>query len=265
MSILSDAAFSTIEVNDHFILNGKQIIQNLDGEINLYVDNVCAQNVNANKMTSQYYDRTDDDVKNKSLFDNRMNVLQNDFMSNENNIIFKRLQGNQNQISELPNGSITIGGELNECIGENSAIVSGKYNEVSGNESLVLSGIENFVQGNNSIAGGINSKIIHNNTFIWNNNNNDTIQSLNDSQFIINSMNGTMIHLPLSTNIGFNTIQEGCACWCWDNEKKMICIKTVQQNQMYKSFLYTQEENIKVNVNIDNDNVKLLLINNEFT
>lgn len=144
--------------------------------------------------------------------------------------------------------SLIMGGKFNHISGTNSLCIGGEGNEIQGNNSLILSGQDNQVFGDNSAVFGTNCIAVHDNTFIFNGSDENVAKSSAPSQCVLGADNGTMFKLPLSSMIKTNMIDEGFACMCWDPLSKTICVKTKQENILYKTNLPTMVHEIKVEI-----------------
>ena len=152
---------------------------------------------------------------------------------------------------------------MNESTGVYSSTLGGRYNECSGDNSVTLGGSENKTYGTNSITMGVNTLCNHDNSFLFNSSEDDELMSTNDKQFMIGCDNGTIFKLPKSNEIQTHHIPEGFACWCWDPKLKTVIMKTKQDNEMYKTTVPTDTNQIKINLNPlkRNSGISLGLIN----
>ena len=192
--ITTDACFSTVEVENNIVFGDSLLV---DSSRNLHVNQIFCEQIH-----SKYFQqsRNFDFIHPKDT--------ENPF---DEKLIY-RIQGHQNTMSSDPNGSFTLGGHINEAVGKNSINIGGSYNECTGDNSVNVGGEDNCANGACSISMGINSKSLHDNSFVWNSDSNTNLLSTNNSQFIINPINGFFQSLPKTTSIQSHMIHEGFAC-----------------------------------------------------
>ena len=140
--------------------------------------------------------------------------------------------------------------DRNECIGEYSKCLGGYGNYTEGESSVVLGGTDNQSNGVNSVPLGRNALALHDNTIVFNTSS-ETTTSTMDSQVLLGAENGLFFKLPNKTTIRNDLIPEGFACWCWDSSINQVCMKTKQNDIVYKTNFDASKHEIKVNIDAD--------------
>lgn len=258
--ILSDAAFSTVEITENFYFRQKLLI---DSQRNIHANavycntlvynnlehsgGIVATQNNTRGFTGSAFDVYDPVSEGRNLQD--LQDLKAD--------LFEKLQGDQNVHSEEI-GAIAIGGQFSEASGEYAMCLGGKYNEASGKQSVSLGGVENQAIGECSVAMGVTSIALHDHSLVWNSNPNTIVETTNSKQVMVGCDNGLFFKLPKSTDIKTHIVPEGFACWCWDHDHNTLCLKTKQNDVLYKTLLPSLVHDIKVQINPLNGNVVLL-------
>lgn len=158
-------------------------------------------------------------------------------------------------------GSFAVGGEHNEVQGKYSSILGGRENELDGNYSVILGGKGHQCLGNHSTCAGVNSVTEHDFSFILNTDLDHQAFTTNDQQCVLNASNGTYVRLPLSDTIRTDHVREGMACFVWDDVSKSICLKTKQNNILYKTTLPTVKHEIGVELNVTNEKIDVAMNN----
>lgn len=217
--IATDARFTVLDVMNQLYVNDQLVI---DSEHNLWVKKLYA-----NVIYYDYLSHTSSGTE--ELLPQATNTFDeySDFLMS--------LQG-FNNISYTD--SVVIGGVQNESSGTHSICIGGFGNEANGNYSTILGGHENQTIGTNTVVCGKNAIATHDNTFVFNSAETVT-QSTNNSQFVVNALNGLLFRLPKSHTVRTDHVSEGLAVWCWDERSNppSLCIKTKQQNIFYKQNL----------------------------
>lgn len=246
--ILTDACFTNLEITQKIICNDRVLV---DTQRNIVGANVIECNTLIYRNL-QVADGEQTETAARSLFSPVVSTVPT-FDSNSEYI--DRLQGDQNVWSEEI-GSVTVGGQLNEASGEYSASVGGRYNESSGNDSVTLGGRENQSIGDCSVTMGASSIAQHDRTFVWNANVESPASTTANEQFVVGG--NLVFKLPLSNSVKTHTLPDGYACWCWDQTRNTLCLKTKQNNVFYKTNLDTLVHEIKVDINPETNTVTLI-------
>ena len=234
--LLSDAAFTNVEITKNIIFRDEFLV---DENRNMFA-NVMECNllryVNLERIggTTSTTSATPIDGSRDFNFQQFQNT-STDFRKNPTER-FEKFLGDQNTDSEEV-GALVVGGSLNEASGEYATCVSGQNNEATGTDSITLGGSENMANGDSSVAMGVNAVALHPNTFVWNSNTESSLVSTIPKQCIIGCDNGLFFKLPKSTVIQSHLIPEGFACWCWDESQQNLCLKTKQDDTVYKTNL----------------------------
>jgi hypothetical protein len=158
-------------------------------------------------------------------------------------------------------GSTIIGGEDNEVDGNYTSIVGGKENEVHGNFSMVLGGMDHQCISNHSMCMGVKGVAQHDFSLVFNTDNRNQASTTNTKQCIFNAMNGTYFRLPTSDTVRTDHVSEGMACLVWDPATESVCVKTKQNNILYRSSFQTKRHEIEVDLVTSEDSVSLKLNN----
>jgi hypothetical protein len=237
--ILTDAKFTIVEATEGLYVNNSLIVDRYSTirinalNANVIYYNHLVQNPSSNSIGSISFDRSFQPQSSSSS-------LQPPLPENTEWLL--SLQG-VNNISYTD--SVTVGGIQNEASGEHSVCVGGNGNETSGVCSIVLGGSDNRTVGDHSIACGTNSIAVHENTFVFNSSE-QPVQTTTDSQFLINATKGMFFKIPVSSTIRTDHVSEGFAVWCWDDRANTLCLKTKQNNTLYKTSLPTLKHEIQV-------------------
>jgi len=147
--------------------------------------------------------------------------------------------------------SLTLGGEFNEVQGNYSSILGGKENEVSGNYSTVIGGMNHQCIGDFSVCMGVNSVAQHDYSFVLNTDVRNQAVTTDSNQCILNATQGVFFRIPECDAVRTDHVSEGMACFVWDKSSKRICVKTKQNNVLYKACLPTIQNEIEVEMNVD--------------
>ncbi|MBI3193373.1 MAG: tail fiber domain-containing protein [Ignavibacteriae bacterium] len=91
------------------------------------------------------------------------------------------------------NHSLVSGGYGNDASGSNSMVGGGDNDTASGSSSTVPGGYNNKAGGNYSFAIGAKAKALHDNTFVWNDNESSDFASTGVNQFLIRASGGVGI------------------------------------------------------------------------
>ena len=237
MEIPSDMVFTNVEITQNIIHNGKVILDFVNSI--LYIDKIVTSNIAGQDLGGiREISGGTPGLHSLNNFDTHASVLP---FEDQDEIL--RLKGEHNVQNSR---SLAIGGELNESTGVYSSSLGGMYNESSGDNSITLGGLENKAYGKNCIAMGAYTHCNHDNTFMFNNNQDEELESTMDKQFMIGSENGVFFKLPSSSSIHTHHIPEGFACWCWDSKLKTTVLKTKQDNEMYKTIVPTDQDHLKI-------------------
>ena len=239
--ILSDAAFTNVEITKNIIFRDNVLI---DSNRNIH-----ANVIECNTLSCKNFDIPNSIVTNSRGIDSTS--------GSSSHHLFETFQGDQN-ISSEEVGALVVGGQFNESSGEYSVCIGGRYNESVGNESITVGGRENQSTGDCSVSMGASSVALHDNTFVWNANTDYPIETTMSKQCMIGCDNGLFFKLPLSRNIKTHLVPEGFACWCWDDQLNTLCLKTKQNNTLYKTNLNTLVHEISVNVSPTTGSVQLI-------
>jgi hypothetical protein len=237
--LLTDAKFSLLDLSDSLYINNSLTI-NKDKV--LYVNEIYTNIIHYTYL--KYEKDTESVSSNTKSFPHARNELPNPDISKVDHNIILSIQG-INNVSY--NDSVTIGGNQNEAIGKFSTCVGGNDNEANGSCSTTIGGSDNQSIGENSISCGKNSICIHDTSFVFNSSN-ESLKSTMDSQFIVGADNGLMFRLPLSTTMRTDTIIEGFAVWCWDTHTNSLCLKTKQNNTLFKTNLETLKHELTLSL-----------------
>lgn len=228
--ILTDAAFTNVEITDSLIFRDKTFIDN-------------ERNINAKVVTC-------DTLSCKNIH------IENGVVNNAEE--FLNLSSNRGNFGEIFEAKPT---DFNEPLGAYATCVGGKYNEAVGESSITLGGTENQALGQNAVAMGVSAIARHSNSLVWNPNQTVPLESTKESQCVLGSEGGLLFKLPKSSEIQTHMVPEGFACWCWDEKRNTLMLKTKQKNMMYKSSLDTMENELSVSLSAVNDRVEFTLNN----
>jgi|TARA_B110000261_G_scaffold163680_1_gene210395 hypothetical protein len=226
--ILTDVKYSHIDIT-HSLSFNEQIV--LDREHNLRVEDIYCNNI--------YYQR---------------------LINNEEDVVTKGFDF-QPRLFEAQQSSTVIGGEHNECEGENSVIIGGTNNENLGASSVVLGGSDNQCVGSFTTTMGVNSVAKHDHTLVWNSDTSNNLCTTNTHQIMMNPLNGLHFRLPRSDTVWNEHLTEGMACFCWDPLLKQVCMKTKQGGSYYKSTFPTPTHEMTIDLLVVDERVKLTLVN----
>lgn len=241
--LLTDAKYSLLDISDSLYINNSLTI---DKNKTLFVNEIHCNSVFYSYLKQVTEDETEIGGASRGFDFKKTESGTTSGLQMDNGILLS-IQG-INNISY--NDSVTIGGNQNEANGKFSTCIGGNDNEATGSCSVILGGSDNQSIGENSITCGKNSICIHDTSFMFNSSE-ESLKSTMDSQFIVGAEQGLMFQLPLSTTIRTDTVIEGFAIWCWDKNTESLCLKTKQNNTLYKTNLTTLTHEITVTVDID--------------
>lgn len=232
MEILTDAAFTNVEITDRLIFRDETFI---DSE----------RNINAKTVKCDFLS-----CRNIHIEDAVVNDPEN----------FLNLTRNTPAVTGVP-GVLEGPKDFNEPLGDHAACVGGQYNEALGKDSVTVGGQENQASGESSIAMGHSAFAKHDNSLVFNTGS-EPIESTAARQCLFASEGGLLFKLPKSHDMQTHMVPEGYACWCWDPVVKQVIMKTKQNGVFYKTFLEeTKEHELKVALNTEGDTVKMNVIN----
>jgi len=158
-------------------------------------------------------------------------------------------------------GSIILGGEDSEVQGNYTTLLGGKENEINGNFSTVIGGMDHQCMSNFSTCMGVKGVAQHDFSLVFNTDNRNQASTTNTKQCIFNALHGTFFHLPKSDSVRTDHVSEGMACFVWDPVTERVCIKTKQNNTMYRSTFQTERHEIEVDLTTNNDQISVNLNN----
>jgi hypothetical protein len=230
--ILTDAAFSNLEVTENLFFRNRNFI---DQDMNVHANTIHCDFIRCRNIHIE-----DAVVNDPSNFLNRSRDIQQ-----------------QRVVSDVSETS------RNDASGEHAACLGGTFNEALGDRSVTVAGQENMATGSDAIAMGVAAFAKHDQTLVWNTNPEQPLETTRDKQCMLASDGGMFFKLPLSTDVQTHMMPEGFACWCWDAEKRTVALKTKQQNVLYKTHLDTLEHELRVSL-LDPDDangVRLVLHN----
>lgn len=229
MEILTDAAFTNVEITDRLIFRDETFI---DSE----------RNINAKTVHCDFLS-----CRNIHIEDAVVNDPEN----------FLNLTRNT---APVPAAAPVIE-DFNEPLGDHAACVGGRYNEALGKDSVTVGGQENQASGESSIAMGHSAFAKHDNSLVFNTST-SPVESTAARQCLFASEGGFLFKLPKSEDMKTHMVPEGYACWCWDPVVKQVIMKTKQNGVFYKTFLEeTKEHELRVSLNTEGDTVKMNVIN----
>lgn len=202
-------------------------------------------------------------------------VLDAERNINANDIVCNRLYYQQLLSSTLLEDTETLSREFapvadaslhtdethNECDGLHSVVLGGFNNEVSGDASVVVGGADNQCVGNFTTTMGVNSVAKHDYSMVWNSDKGINVCTTNTNQLMLNPTNGMHFRLPMSHSVRDDHMLDGFACFCWDSDVNQVCMKTKQNNVMYKCSLPSQVQEIAIQLQVVDDDIKLNLSN----
>jgi len=249
--IPTDARFSYLDITESLSINETICIDN-------------KRNVNCNELrcnriiTNEILNTQEDRSFNPTQFEPSMN----DYLKQSGNNCFTLGTGSNHCDGK---NSTVLGGDYNESFGSYSTIIGGKENENNGNYSIVLGGKFNQCFGNFSACFGVNGVAQHDNTFIWNSDEKESISTTNVQQCLINAVNGVFMKLPKSNMIRTDHVPDGFMCFCWDPIDERICMKTKQNGTLYISQLATLPHEISVQMQLNGGNIEINLTNPDHT
>lgn len=253
--ILSDAAFTTVEITDNLYFRKELLV---DENRNIHANVVhCNTLMYTNLAQSNGVSSTPIMSMDRDLFVAGTNPSPQTLLAPSHMELLDKLQGDQNVHSEEV-GAVVIGGQFNEASGAYSTCVGGQYNEASGHQSICMGGVENQAVGECATAMGVTSTAMHDNTFVWNGNADQPLETTATKQCMIGCDNGLFFKLPKSTDIKTHLVPDGFACWCWDEAHKTLCLKTKQANTLYKTLLPTLVHEIQVGIDPSTGTVQLI-------
>jgi len=232
MEILTDAAFTNVEITDRLIFRDETFI---DSERNINAKTVHCDFLSCRNI------HIEDAVVNDP--DNFLNLTRNTVTT------------------AVPEVS-PAAADFNEPLGDHAACVGGRYNEALGKDSVTVGGQENQASGEASIAMGHSAFAKHDNSLVFNTSSESPVESTAARQCLFASEGGLLFKLPETQDMQTHMVPEGYACWCWDPVVKQVIMKTKQNGVFYKTFLEeTKEHELKVALNTEGDTVKMNVIN----
>lgn len=226
MEILTDAAFTSVEITDRLIFRDKTFIDS-------------DRNLNANTIHCEFLS-----CRNIHIVDAVVNDPET----------FLNL-GGARDIQEI---SPVI--STNEALGENTACLGGTYNEALGTNAVTVGGEENQASGESSVAMGRAAFAKHDHSLVWNTGS-EPVESTAAKQCVFASDGGMFFKLPRTKDVPAHLIPEGFACWCWDEDKQSLAMKTKQKNIMYKTALETLENELTASLRANESGVRLQIHN----
>lgn len=251
--VLSDAAFTAVEITENLYFRQKILV---DSHRNVHANVMYCNTLVYNNLehASGGIIATPNNLRGfvGSAFD-----VYDPSMEGRKVDMFEKIQGDQNVHSEEI-GAIALGGQFNEASGEYAMCLGGKYNEASGGQSVSLGGLENQAVGECSVAMGVTSIALHDHCLVWNSNPDTPVETTHSKQVVIGCDNGLFFKLPNSTTIKTHIVPDGFACWCWDHENATLCLKTKQNNVLYKTLLPSLVHDIKVQISPSDGKVVLV-------
>lgn len=236
--ILTDAAFTNLEITENLFFRDR-----------IFIDrerNINAKTVTCDLLSCKNIHIQDGVVDNAQGFLN----LPNNNNNNNNDRGFFDVEAKN-----------PVAPDFNEPLGTHATCVGGMYNEAVGDASVTVGGVENQALGENAVAMGASAIARHSNSFVWNPNQTVPLESTKEAQCVLGSEGGLLFKLPKSSDIQTHMVPEGFACWCWDEKRNTLTLKTKQRNVMYKSSLDTLENELTVGLSAVNDRVEFTLNN----
>lgn len=228
MEILTDAAFTSVEITDRLIFRDETFI---DSE-----RNINAKTVHCDFLSCRNIHIEDAVVNDPETF---LNLGS----SNNRSVVIEPMLKKD---------------DFNEPLGDHAACVGGRYNEALGADSVTIGGQENQASGDSSIAMGRSAFAKHDNTLVFNTVGEQPVESTAARQCVFASDGGMLFKLPKSHDIQTHMVPEGYACWCWDPVAKQVIMKTKQDNVFYKTFLEeTKVNEVGVSLETEGDTVRL--------
>lgn len=227
MEILTDAAFTNVEITDRLIFRDETFIDS-------------DRNINAKTVNCDFLSCRNIHIKDAVVNDpeNFLNLTRN----------------------TVPTAKPVLE-DFNEPLGDHAACVGGRYNEALGQDSVTVGGQENQASGDSSIAMGRSAFARHDHSLVFNTSATPA-ESTAARQCLFASEGGFLFALPKSHDIQTHMVPEGYACWCWDPVAKQVIMKTKQDGVFYKTFLEeTKEHEIRVSLNTEGDSVRMSVIN----
>lgn len=228
MEILTDAAFTNVEITDRLIFRDQTFIDS-------------DRNLNANTIHCNFL--------------SCRNIHIEDAVVNDPGT-FLNLGTREIRASVVEPTVVAT----NEALGENAACLGGTYNEALGTNAVTVGGEENQASGKNAIAMGSAAFARHDQSWVWNTGS-EPVESTAPKQCVFASDGGMFFKLPRTTDVPAHTIPEGFACWCWDETKQSLALKTKQNNVMYKTALETLENEVTASLRVDESGVRLRIHN----
>jgi len=238
IQLCSDAKFTNIAFTNHLVVNNSSVIDNKK--------NITCNDIVCNTL---YYNTLIDN------YEENPNTITN----STRGFVFKEV----NETVQHDSSTNTFGGHMNECDGEYSIILGGQYNECASDYSVVLGGSDNQCHEPYSVVMGTQGIGAHSNIFLWNGSQDRSAVTTMSSQCMLVSDNGLMFSVPESNNIMNSQIPEGMSVMCWDSTKKMMCVRSCQHGEHYKSFMTTLENHVRVQLVVDSDYVRVVLHNTD--
>ena len=228
MEILTDAAFTNVEITDRLIFRDETFI---DSE-----RNINAKTVNCDFLSCR-------------------NIHIEDAVVNDP----------ENFLNLTRNRTVPIAGptaaDFNEPLGDHAVCVGGRYNEALGSDAVTVGGQVNQASGDASIAMGRSAFAKHDNSLVFNTSTNP-LESTAARQCLFASEGGLLFKLPKSHDMQTHMVPEGYACWCWDPVEKQVIMKTKQDGVFYRTFLEeTNRHEVGVSLRTEGDTVVLNVIN----
>jgi hypothetical protein len=236
MEILTDAAFTNVEITDRLIFRDKTFI---DSDRNLN-----AKTIHCDFLSCRNIHIEDAVVNDPTNFLNRAVTSELLYKDHKDHKDHKDLD------------------DQNEALGEHAACLGGKYNEALGSKSVTLGGEENQASGEDAVAMGRAAFAKHDQSMVWNTGT-EPLESTAPKQCLFASDGGMFFKLPRSTDVPTHMMPEGFACWCWDETRQTLMLKTKQKNVMYKTTLDTLQHEVSVSLtpNEETGRVELKLNN----
>lgn len=246
--IPTDVKYSFVDVTRSISINENVLV---DSNKNLYCNEIRCGKL----YTDELHTSTDDGATTRS-FDPTPEAKGSSVREVETNAY---VMGVSNHCTGY--GSSILGGEHNEIQGKYSSILGGRENEVDGHYSTVVGGKGHQCLGNHSACFGVNSVVQHDFSIVLNTDNDKQAFTTDHRQCVLSASNGTYIRLPSSNAIRTDHVAEGMACFVWDDSTKSVCMKTKQNDILYKTSLLTSKHEIEVGLSTDNDSVKVAIKN----
>jgi hypothetical protein len=202
------------------------------------------------------------------VLDNNLNMNVNDIVCNRlyyqqllSSTLLEDTQSLDRGFKFIPELANTPDTSHNECDGLYSVTIGGFNNEVYGDASVTLGGCDNQCVGQFTTAMGVNSVAKHDHCMVWNGDKGTNVCTTNTNQIVFNATNGMHFRLPLSNTVWDEHLANGFACFCWDSATDQMCVKTKQNDVVYKCSLHSPVHEIAVKLAVTNDDIELTLKN----